>query len=86
MNKKPLMTEAVVKSGNIIASHHITKPLVLILVKLKEIRCCVNRQTQPNRSNIPVLYSVLLHVSAVYISHHHLGISSQKNEKGRGLS
>jgi len=24
------------------------------------------------------LYSVLLHVSAVYITHHHVGIGSQK--------
>jgi len=27
------------------------------------------------------LYSVLLHVSAVYITHHHTGIGSQKEVK-----
>jgi len=33
-------------------------------------------KTHLYRSNILVLYSVLLHVSAVYISHHQVGIRS----------
>jgi len=38
--------------------------------------CYINLQTQLCRSNILTLYSVLLHVSAVYITHHHVGIGS----------
>jgi hypothetical protein len=39
----------------------------------------------PYRSNIFVLYSALLHASAVHISHHQVGIGSLNNKKGRGL-
>ena len=35
-----------------------------------------------NTSKTLVLYSALLHVSAVYISHHQLDIKSQKEYKG----
>ena len=35
----------------------------------------VSRQTQLYRPDILVLYSVLLHVSTVYINHNHVGIS-----------
>jgi len=44
-------------------------------------QCYINRQTQHNRPNILVLYSALLHVSAVHISHHQAGISSHKNKQ-----
>lgn len=45
------------------------------------LRCYINLQTQLCRSKASVLYSVLLHISAVYISHHQLGIRSQKGVK-----
>ena len=77
MNQKPLTKEVIVRCRNTIASHRITKPLVLILEKVREIRCYINRKTQPKRSNKPVNYSV----SAVYISHHQVGNSSQKRIK-----
>ena len=43
--------------------------------------CYFNLQTQLCRFNILALYSVLLHVSAVYITHYHVGIGSQKEFK-----
>jgi hypothetical protein len=41
----------------------------------------MNQQTQLCKSNILAHYLFLLHVSAVYISHHQVGISSQKEQK-----
>lgn len=48
--------------------------------------CYINRQTQPDSSSVLAPYSVLLHVSAVYISHHHVGIGSQKRIKRTAAS
>jgi hypothetical protein len=47
---------------------------------------CVNRQTQPYRSNILVLHSALLHVSTIYISHPQVDIGSQKEREKRERS
>ena len=41
------------------------RPIVYFL----SLQCCINRQTQYYRPNIPVLHSALLHVSAVHITH-----------------
>jgi len=54
------------------------RPVVYFLL----LKCHINRQTQPYRSSILVLWSALLHVSAVYISHHQVGISPRKEQKG----
>jgi hypothetical protein len=50
------------------------RPVVYFL----SLRCYINRQTQRYSCNIFILYSALLHVSAVHISHNQVGIGSQK--------
>ena len=42
------------------------------------LSCYINRQTQPYRQNIFILYSVLLHVSAVHINHHQASPNKQR--------
>jgi hypothetical protein len=51
------------------------------IVYLVSLKCYVNRQIQPYRSKVQVLYSALLHVSAVYISHHQGSKQFTKNWK-----
>jgi hypothetical protein len=41
------------------------------------VKRCINRKTEPCRSNILVFYSVLLNVSAIYISRRQLGVGSR---------
>ena len=55
---------------------HTIKSLSLTDSVYGALKCYFNWQTKPYRSNVLVIYSVLVHVSAVYISHHQVGISS----------
>ena len=43
----------------------------------ESLKFCINLQKEPYISDTSVLYSALLHISAVYISRHPVGTSSQ---------
>jgi len=50
------------------------RPVVYFLL----LQCYINRQTRPYSCNILILYSALLHVSAVHIPHHPVSPNKQR--------